>query len=384
MIFSIFTSVLSHNNYYLDIVLATLGLCIISSFFRTKRAVTPFPPGPKPLPLLGNIFDLPLAGEQEWHFWAKHKQLYGIYIEFLMKLFPNFAFIHQGPISSIQVFGRRIIILNEASIALDMFEKHYGDYSDRPYMVFGNDLVGYKESPPNLNYTPILRAHRRNYHRFIGTKTSCSNFESLQSIEIRRSLLQILDNPSCLIDNIRMSVTHDPFYHHILTHIWDVLSTVGAIILRMTYGYIAERKEIDPAIKLVEELLYQFAISIQPGRWFVDYLPTCKLYLIPLTLSCRSENLSVKYLPRWVPGSNFKKVAKEYRKTLIESLERPFTFAKTQVASGNVRPSLVSTLLGDLGREPSREDENTIKWTAVAFYGAGADTVSNTLYLMTR
>ena len=46
--------------------------------------------------------------------------------------------------------------------------------------------------------------------------------------------------------------------------------------MKMTYGYIAERKDTDPAIKLVEELLYQFSISIQPGRWFVDYLPVCK------------------------------------------------------------------------------------------------------------
>ena len=116
----------------------------------------------------------------------------------------NFVHIpYKGPISSIKVFGSRIVIVNEADIAFDMFEKHYADYSDRPQTVFGNELVGHKETVANLNYTPLLRAHRKNFHQFFGTKASCSKFDSLQSIEIRRSLLQILETPSCLTSNIR-------------------------------------------------------------------------------------------------------------------------------------------------------------------------------------
>lgn len=35
------------------------------------------PPGPKGLPLVGNLLDLPKPGELEAHHWLKHKDLYG-------------------------------------------------------------------------------------------------------------------------------------------------------------------------------------------------------------------------------------------------------------------------------------------------------------------
>lgn len=35
------------------------------------------PPGPKGLPLLGNIFDLPPDGSRDWEHWATFKDRYG-------------------------------------------------------------------------------------------------------------------------------------------------------------------------------------------------------------------------------------------------------------------------------------------------------------------
>lgn len=39
----------------------------------------PLPPGPKGLPLLGNLNDLPKPGVLEAHHWLKHKDLYGLF-----------------------------------------------------------------------------------------------------------------------------------------------------------------------------------------------------------------------------------------------------------------------------------------------------------------
>jgi hypothetical protein len=36
------------------------------------------PPGPKGKPLIGNLLDLPPAGQQECVHWFKHKEAYGL------------------------------------------------------------------------------------------------------------------------------------------------------------------------------------------------------------------------------------------------------------------------------------------------------------------
>ena len=76
-------------------------------------------PGPKPLPIIGNLFDLPK--DHAWIHWAKHKDIY-------------------GPISSVTVFGQTLIILNDPKIAVELFEKRFDTYSDRPVLTFGGTL----------------------------------------------------------------------------------------------------------------------------------------------------------------------------------------------------------------------------------------------------
>lgn len=60
-----------------------IGLCIglVAYFgfriFYNGSKQLPLPPGPKGLPLLGNLQDLPPAGMLEAFHWLKHKDLYG-------------------------------------------------------------------------------------------------------------------------------------------------------------------------------------------------------------------------------------------------------------------------------------------------------------------
>lgn len=56
------------------------------------------PPGPKPLPIVGNMLDLPPKGTPEFQHWFKHKDTY-------------------GPISSVTVMEHCLVILHDKEAA---------------------------------------------------------------------------------------------------------------------------------------------------------------------------------------------------------------------------------------------------------------------------
>lgn len=62
-----------------DVVLGCVGLYTLKRLYssRASTGVLPLPPGPKPKPVIGNLLDMPPAGQPEWMHWAKHKDLYG-------------------------------------------------------------------------------------------------------------------------------------------------------------------------------------------------------------------------------------------------------------------------------------------------------------------
>jgi hypothetical protein len=60
---------------HLVIFAIILGLTVM---LRTYKNNPNLPPGPRGKFLIGNWLDLPSPGIQEWLYWLKHKELYGI------------------------------------------------------------------------------------------------------------------------------------------------------------------------------------------------------------------------------------------------------------------------------------------------------------------
>lgn len=94
---------------------------LIKALVNPKKYSHPLPPGPKGLPLLGNVNDLPKpGGGLEAHHWLKHKDAY-------------------GPISSVTVLGQTIVIVNDAQIALELLRDR-AQHQARPHMIFASDM----------------------------------------------------------------------------------------------------------------------------------------------------------------------------------------------------------------------------------------------------
>lgn len=106
------------------VLLGIVAAYLINRLVQSRNRDRPLPPGPKGLPVLGNVNDLPKPGMLECHHWLKHKDLY-------------------GPISSITVLGQTFVIINDAQIAVELLRDRATIHSARPHMVFASDMYAY-------------------------------------------------------------------------------------------------------------------------------------------------------------------------------------------------------------------------------------------------
>jgi hypothetical protein len=105
----------------LSCLFGALAAYVINHLIRSKPRI-PLPPGPRGLPLLGNVNDMPKDdGSLGSDHWLKHKDLY-------------------GPLSSVTVLGQTMIIINDEHIALEMLRDRAAKHSDRPHQVFSGEM----------------------------------------------------------------------------------------------------------------------------------------------------------------------------------------------------------------------------------------------------
>ncbi|KAJ8473197.1 hypothetical protein ONZ45_g16385 [Pleurotus djamor] len=300
----------------LDVALAGVGLLCIYKLL-TRPSAGPSPPGPKGLPLLGNVLDMPT--EKEWLTFAKWGEKW-------------------GDIVKISVFGQPIMILNNIDTATELLDGRGAINSDRPVIPMGGELVGWKNTLVLIPYGARFRSFRKMFHQVIGTPSAMKQFHPIEEHETQKFLRRLLKTPDELSDHVRR--------------------TAGAIILDISHGYaVAEGK--DPFITLADVATEQFSLATAPGGFMVNLIP-------PLAS-----------LPDWFPGTGFKKTAREWAQTLDEMTNYPYRFVKEQIASGTAGNSFVSALLEG---PVTAEEENDIKWAAASLYSGGADTTVSSIY----
>jgi cytochrome P450 len=306
-----------------------LSVFVYFGFIRKKGSGLPLPPGPKPLPVIGNLRNLPPAGKLEYTHWLSFKERY-------------------GPLSSITVLGQPMIIVHDRKALLDLLEKHSVKTSNRPSQVFANELCGLGRMIPSLQYSDYFRFQRKIIHQQIGTKALASRFGEVQDIESRRLLLRILRNPEDMREHIK--------------------TEAAAIILKITYGYNLDPHQADPLVALVEYMMECLVQAFVPLSWLVDVIPP------------------IRHLPKGFPGTaQFRKVSDRCKAVTDAMIEESFAFVQRQIANKTERPSLVSSMIhqysdgkGDL----KASDLEAISSCAAIMYGAGADTTVSTISSM--
>ncbi|KAF2731693.1 cytochrome P450 [Polyplosphaeria fusca] len=301
------------------VFVAVSTLYVVARLLRRQNK-HPLPPGPKGIPLLGNVNDMPKPGMLECHHWLKHKDLY-------------------GPISSVTVLGQTFVIINDAQIALELMRDRSVIYSSRPGQIFSGEMVGWRYATAMLPYTDLWKIHRKNITKIVTTKESIAAFERVQEVEAVHFVLNLLQSPDDWFDHIRKEA--------------------GSVILKIIYGYTTEARGRDPLVDMAQKTADEFADATVPGRFIVDILPF------------------LRYLPEWCPGAGFQTTARRMAAQLRHCTDQPYEFVKKQMREETHKTSFLSQAIQDIGTDAKMESIH--KWTALSMYLGGADTTVSSL-----
>ncbi|PTB41738.1 uncharacterized protein TrAFT101_009648 [Trichoderma asperellum] len=309
-------------------VVTLISFIIYHQFFRKKYALLSLPPGPKALPIIGNLLDLPPAGTPDFQHWFKFKDLY-------------------GPLSSVTVLGQTMVIFHDKQAAYEVMNKMSLKTSSRPKTVFAYELCGFENYTSGRSYDATFRLHRKLMHQQAGTKLLAARFNEIQDVESGHLLQRILDDPENLIKHFK--------------------TEAGAIILKIVYGYSIDPHEADPLVELVEKMMENFSAAMTPMGNLVDIIP------------------ALQHLPNGFPGTAFKNTAQKMKKVNLDTVNIPYTFVEQQMANGTHHSSFVSGLIERYKDDKSnvgklhQDNEEAIKWVAGILYGGGADTTASAL-----
>ena len=130
----------------------TVFVILVRTLVRRSRRL-PFPPGPRPDPLIGNVRqmgsnDLKFLFEQ----WGKEYGEHGH-----PGTAPASSILLPGSIVYASAFGKPLVILNSFNVAQDLLQKRGNIYSSRPRLVTFSEMWVYHAPHPQT----WLIAHMR-------------------------------------------------------------------------------------------------------------------------------------------------------------------------------------------------------------------------------
>ncbi|KAF9265959.1 cytochrome P450 [Marasmius fiardii PR-910] len=302
----------------------TTTAVVVFLLLKRRSSVLPLPPGPRRLPIIGNLLDMP-------------------------KCFPAQSFDKMGKelktdIIYLDVFGKKFLVLNSLQAAEDLLDNRSGIYSGRPRFIMVNELMGWGGEFAFMPYGNDWRTHRRSFQQEFPNGRVNEQHHSHQLKASRVYLANLLNDPESFQEHTRLMA--------------------GSLMISVAYGLDVKDRN-DRYIQNAERALEVVLHALQSGNFLVDSFSW------------------LKYVPEWFPGAGFKLKAREWR-TLHERMEREaFDATKLEMANGNFQPSFVSSalqrILPDVENTPNSlqtsQEESLIRETASTIYGAGTETI---------
>ena len=105
--------------------------------------------------------------------------------------------------------------------------------------------------------------------------------------------------------------------------------TVAGTTLMIVYGYNL-REDDNTFVDIARAAMPEFSAGFMPGAYLVDLLPFCGSRFHSC-VTCLLSGHTVRYIPSWIPGMGWKKLAKTWKHDLNAVLEIPYQFTKQEM-----------------------------------------------------
>ncbi|KAG1876688.1 cytochrome P450 [Suillus subalutaceus] len=282
-------------------ILCIIALVVASGLTRRRVYPSPLPPGPRPLPILGNA--LQLDTKRPWLTYTTWGKIYG-------------KIIHS------QILGIDFIIINSETVARELLDKRSANYSTRP-VIRTNELAGLAFNTVVLPYGETLRQHRKIFHQVLRAEVSVS-YHKMYSCHANDLVINLLNATSDLRQQTE--------------------AYTASLIMAVTYGYLAHGHE-DPFLTRARELFDIGERIVSPER---DAMFTAFPFL--------------EKLPFWCFGGAFGLMGRS-RELAQQLLNEPFDKVKAQIADGTASHSLVADFLSQVHDDADEDTMKAVATT---------------------
>ncbi|TFK21913.1 O-methylsterigmatocystin oxidoreductase [Coprinopsis marcescibilis] len=313
----------------LALVTATGYYVLAQQSRKRARQGLPLPPGPKGVPIFGNLFQIPKIEP-----WLTYKDWSKEY----------------GEVTYLEAMGQPIIILNSLSAILELLENRSVNTSTR-FPVPAFEIMDIDWIFGVMDYGPDWRAHRKLFHQLLNSN-EVPNYRPVIEQETNKFLRKLSLNPDGFLEETK--------------------ELFASLIMRVSYGVDDDvyNKEI---IQDAEVVLQGFSEAALPGSFMVNVFPI------------------MRYIPSWFPGAAWKKRLVDVVEVSKRVRTKPWNNAKARANKGlsnDEYPNMVKRLIEDLPDEDDpeyREREIIAQNSIGTAYVAGSDTTVSTghaLFLM--
>jgi len=279
------------------------------------------PPGPTPLPFLGNKLQLPKS--KPWIEFQRWSKIY-------------------GPIFTIWIGRKPTVVISDPNIAVELMEKRSTKYSSRPRMIVMGEILWDNASILVQPYGKEWSVRRKLLHQAM-TPKALRLYKPVQTAEASRLCYQLLESPANwekLLERFTSSIVFCVAYGHRI----DSLNA-NVIHQRFKFMHVAASLNV-------------------PGKYLAESFPILKH--VPDALA--PWKADIKARGREEAAANM---------ALVDVVRSDL--ARARVQGDDIPDSLCKLLLELREKEHIPLSDRNFSYIPASLFGAGSDTTASTL-----